>query len=104
MALRDDIRVCRFCADRFCDRLRGWIGLSAAEFHDRSRVAVAPMLFCFPSDAARWADLPPSAVSGVTRRYLGLSSVTAAVADWRGPAARGVFPLPHPAGRNTGWL
>ena len=42
------------------------------------------------------------------RWHLGLrpgsEGVTAAVADWRGPSARGVFPLPHPSWRNTGWL
>jgi uracil-DNA glycosylase len=30
--------------------------------------------------------------------------VTAAVADWRGVAGQGVFPLPHRSWRNTGWL
>ena len=38
------------------------------------------------------------------RWHLDLRDVTQAVADWRGPAARGVFPLPHPSWRNTGWL
>jgi uracil-DNA glycosylase len=38
------------------------------------------------------------------RWHLGLRDVTAAVAGWRGPAEGGVFPLPHPSWRNTGWL
>ena len=38
------------------------------------------------------------------RWHLGLRDLTATVADWRAHAARGVFPLPHPSWRNTGWL
>lgn len=38
------------------------------------------------------------------RWHLGLRDVTAAVAEWRGFAERGVIPLPHPSWRNTGWL
>jgi uracil-DNA glycosylase len=29
--------------------------------------------------------------------------VTAAVRDWRGHLGAGVFPLPHPSWRTTGW-
>jgi uracil-DNA glycosylase len=113
--------------DRSGDRLRDWTGLSAAEFYDLSRVAVVPMAFCFPGYDARGSDLPPPAICAATWRervmeslpevrltllvggaairwHLGLKDVTAAVANWRGPAARGVFPLPHPSWRNTGWL
>jgi uracil-DNA glycosylase len=113
--------------DRSGDRLRDWTGLSEAEFYDLSRVAVVPMAFCFPGYDAKGADLPPPLICASTWReramqslgavrltllvggaairwHLGLKDVTAAVADWRGPAARGVFPLPHPSWRNTGWL
>ena len=38
------------------------------------------------------------------RWHLGRRDVTATVADWRSHAAAGVFPLPHPSWRNTGWL
>jgi uracil-DNA glycosylase len=38
------------------------------------------------------------------RWHLGLRGVTEAVANWRGPAARGVFALPHPSWRTTGWV
>lgn len=108
------------------DRLRGWTGLTEAEFYDLARVAVVPMAFCFPGYDARGADLPPPPVCAATWRervmaslgevhltvllggaairwHLGVQSVSEAVADWRGFAARGVFPLPHPSWRTTGW-
>lgn len=113
--------------DRSGDRLRDWLGLSEAEFYDRGRIAIVPMAFCFPGYDARGADLPPPPVCAATWRgqvmaalgdvplvlavggaairwHLGARDVTAAVADWRGYAARGVIPLPHPSWRNTGWL
>lgn len=113
--------------DRSGDRLRDWMGVSAAEFYDLARVAVVPMAFCFPGYDAKGADLPPPPLCAATWRarvlaelgavpltllvggaairwHLGLRDLTAAVADWRGPAARGVFPLPHPSWRNTAWL
>lgn len=40
-------------------RLRGWMGLTDAEFYDDSRVAVIPMGFCFPGLGANGGDLPP---------------------------------------------
>ena len=113
--------------DRSGDRLRDWMGVTEAEFYDLSRVAIVPMAFCFPGYDAKGADLPPPAICARTWRrpvldmlgaarltllvggaairwHLGLKDVTAAVADWRGPAETGVFPLPHPSWRNTGWL
>ncbi|MFN5997216.1 MAG: uracil-DNA glycosylase family protein [Paracoccaceae bacterium] len=113
--------------DRSGDRLRDWTGLSAPEFYDLSRVAIVPMAFCFPGYDARGADLPPPPICAATWRdrvmqalgpmsltllvggaairwHLGRRDVTRAVADWRGMAGQGVFPLPHPSWRNTGWL
>ncbi len=113
--------------DRSGERLRAWMGVSEAEFYDLGRVAVVPMAFCFPGHDAKAADLPPPPVCAATWRgrvmaglpevrlvlavggaairwHLGARDVAAAVADWRGFAARGVFPLPHPSWRNTGWL
>ncbi|MCU0904906.1 MAG: uracil-DNA glycosylase family protein [Tabrizicola sp.] len=113
--------------DRSGDRLRAWMGVTEAEFYDLDRVAVVPMAFCFPGYDAKGSDLPPPPLCASTWRsqvmavlgevpltllvggaairwHLGLRDVTQAVADWRGPAARGVFPLPHPSWRNTGWL
>lgn len=109
------------------DRLRVWTGLSVPEFYDLSRVAIVPMAFCFPGYDAKGADLPPPAICAQTWRgrvmaalpgvrlrllvggaairwHLGRRDVTTAVAEWRGAAAEGVFPLPHPSWRNTGWL
>jgi uracil-DNA glycosylase len=114
-------------ADASGDRLRDWCGLDADAFYDRARVAIVPMAFCFPGYDARGADLPPPVICAQTWRarvmgslpdvaltllvggaaqrwHLGAGRVTQAVADWRAGAARGIFPLPHPSWRNTGWL
>jgi uracil-DNA glycosylase len=47
-------------------RLRDWLGMDAAEFYDRDRVAIVPMAFCFPGYDAKGADLPPPAICGRT--------------------------------------
>jgi uracil-DNA glycosylase len=110
------------------DRLRDWMGLEAAEFYDRDRIAIVPMAFCFPGYDAKGSDLPPPplcaatwragvmaalprvrlvlAVGGAAMRWhLGTRAPVAhTVADWRSHAAQGTFPLPHPSWRNTGWL
>jgi uracil-DNA glycosylase len=109
------------------DRLRLWTGLSEAEFYDRERVAVVPMAFCFPGYDAKGADLPPPPVCAATWRaevmaglpqvrlvlavggaalrwHLGPGKVADQVAGWPAALVRGVFPLPHPSWRNTGWL
>ena len=109
------------------DRLRGWMGLDRAEFYDRSRIAIVPMAFCFPGYDARGSDLPPPKICAATWRarvleelsevrltlliggaamgwHLGKGSVAGWVADWRAHAAGGIYPLPHPSWRNTGWL
>ena len=113
--------------DRSGERLRDWMGVTEAEFYDLARVAIVPMAFCFPGYDAKGADLPPPPICAATWRvpvlaalggmrltllvggaairwHLGLRDDTKAVADWRVPAVRGVFPLPHPSWRNTGWL
>lgn len=41
------------------DRLRDWMGLDKAIFYDETRVAFAPMGFCFPGHDAAKGDLPP---------------------------------------------
>jgi len=109
------------------DRLRDWTGLAPGDFYDRARVAIVPMAFCFPGYDAKGSDLPPPEICAATWRarvlaalgavpllllvggaairwHLGMRDVTKTVADWRGPAAQGVFPLPHPSWRNTAWL
>jgi uracil-DNA glycosylase len=41
------------------DRLRSWMGVTADEFYDVSRIAIVPMGFCFPGLDAKGGDLPP---------------------------------------------
>ncbi len=112
-------------ADRSGDRLRDWMGIDAATFYDRSRIAIVPMAFCFPGYDAKGSDLPPPAICARTWRarvmaelaprmvllvggyaqswHLGAKSVTQTVANWRDFAPLN-WPLPHPSWRNTGWL
>lgn len=109
------------------DRLRDWMGIDAATFYDRDKLAIVPMAFCFPGYNAKGSDLPPPKICAATWRdrvmaYLGevplvlliggyaqswhlgtRSNVTDTVASWRNHAPH-AFPLPHPSWRNTGWL
>ena len=168
--MRDDLKACTLCAERFAatatghapnpvvwfapgariliasqapglrvhkantpfwdasgKRLRDWLGLDEAQFYDRSKVAIIPMAFCFPGYNAKGADLPPPPVcartwraqslamvpdirltvliGGHAMRYHlpGFSTVTQAVAGWS-DHPQGVFALPHPSWRNTGWI
>jgi len=108
-------------------RLRDWLGLSDDAFYDRTRVAIVPMGFCFPGYNAKGSDLPPPPICARTWRADALAmlpdvsltvliggyamryhlpkftTVTQAVQDWRDHPP-GVFALPHPSWRNTGWL
>ncbi|MFT4015111.1 MAG: uracil-DNA glycosylase family protein [Paracoccus sp. (in: a-proteobacteria)] len=113
-------------ADRSGDRLRDWMGIAPEAFYDKSRIAIVPMAFCFPGYDAKGADLPPPPICAATWRGAvmsqlaprltllvgahaqnwhlgGRASLTRRVADWRAHAP-GIFPLPHPSWRNTGWL
>lgn len=112
--------------DRSGDRLRDWMGISEAQFYDRTKIAIVPMAFCFPGYDGKGANLPPPPICAATWRqqvmdrlrprltllvgghahrwHLGArGSVTQTVAGWRDHAPA-VFPLPHPSWRNTGWL
>lgn len=40
-------------------RLRDWMGIGEDIFYDPTQVAVVPMGFCFPGQAAKGSDLPP---------------------------------------------
>ena len=110
------------------DRLRDWMGIPPEVFYDRSRIAILPMAFCFPGQDVRGADLPPPPLCARTwrapllaqhrklRLVLAIGApairwhlqdrrpVTEVVADWRRLSQQGIFPLPHPSWRNTGWL
>ena len=111
------------------DRLREWMGVSADEFYDVSRIAIVPMGFCFPGLDAKGGDLPPRRECAVHWRgrlfdlmpqieltllvgqyaqnwHLGPRrrvSLTETVAAWRDhlPSA---IPLPHPSWRNNAWI
>lgn len=108
-------------------RLRAWLGLDEEAFYDRSRVAIIPMAFCFPGYNAKGSDLPPPAICAKTWRKAALNTVpdialtvligghamryhlpdfttvTDTVRQWE-RLPQGVFALPHPSWRNTGWL
>jgi uracil-DNA glycosylase len=102
------------------------MGVTEAEFWDRSQIAFVPMAFCFPGYGKSGNDLPPPAICARTWRadvmallgevrltvivggaaarwHLGPGKVTDRVAGWRDLAPQ-VFALPHPSWRNTGWL
>ena len=113
--------------DRSGDRLRSWMGISRDQFYDRDLVSVLPTAFCFPGYDAKGSDLPPPPVCWETwhgevlaqigqpavqliigkyaiARHLGeRGPLSEIVARWR-ERAPGVFVLPHPSWRNTGWL
>jgi uracil-DNA glycosylase len=111
------------------DRLRAWMGIDKAAFHDPDFIAILPMGFCYPGTGAS-GDLPPRPECAATWRERlleqlpsieltlvigtyaqawhlkpagGGASLTATVAAWREHGAR-VLPLPHPSPRNNGWL
>jgi uracil-DNA glycosylase len=116
------------------DRLRTWMGVTAEEFYDVTRIAIVPMGFCFPGLDDKGGDLPPrrECAPAWRQRLFDLmpaielillvggyaqawhlrdgptTGVTATVQDWRRIAAVGrsprLLPLPHPSWRNSGWL
>lgn len=109
------------------DRLRKWMDVSEEVFYDRNRMAIVPMAFCFPGYSAKGSDLPPPAICARTWRadvlamlpdirltlvigghamkyHLGQKlPVTEAVRRLQDVQA-GIFVLPHPSWRNSGWL
>ncbi|MEZ5716275.1 MAG: uracil-DNA glycosylase family protein [Paracoccaceae bacterium] len=109
------------------DRLRDWLGVGREAFYDRTRFAIVPMAFCFPGYDAKGSDLPPPKLCAETwhervmaglpdlqlkilvggyahRWHLGTRrGVTELTRAWR-DLPGGVFALPHPSWRNTGWL
>lgn len=110
------------------DRLRRWLGLERETFYDERRIAIVPMGFCYPG-TGRSGDLPPRpecAPSWHPRLLAGLPAIRLIllvglyahryylpewrrlplgqrVARWREVPAM-FLPLPHPSGRNNGWL
>lgn len=112
------------------DRLRDWMGIDRAAFYDASQIAVVPMGFCFPGNDDAGGDLPPMKRCAATWREAVLSqlpkirltllvgnyahawhlgkrrarTLTDTVRAWRDYAGEGMFALPHPSWRNSGWL
>lgn len=110
------------------DRLRSWLGVSKETFYDPACFAIVPMGFCYPGTGSG-GDLPPRRECAprwhgellsrlakpklvlyvgayALRHYLAdhwNGRVTDLVAAWREVGPR-VVPLPHPSGRNQGWL
>lgn len=110
------------------------MGVTDEEFYDVSRIAVAPMGFCFPGQDAKGGDLPPRRecaplwrprlMAALTQlevvllvgRYaiawhLGKEAgdnVSQTVADWQRVTSASsqpqYWPLPHPSWRNNAWL
>lgn len=116
-------------ADASGRRLRDWMGLDAAIFHDESQVAILPMGLCYPGKdkggdapprpecAPLWHDkvlqhLPKRRLTILIgayaqARYLGpsrKSSVRTTLIAWRDYVGDGFFPLVHPSPRNQVWL
>lgn len=109
------------------DRLRDWLGVTRAQFHDPTCFAILPMGFCYPGQgrsgdrpprpecAPRWrapllqalAQLQLTLVIGqyALAHHLPDESdgLTVAVRHWQRhqPA---VMPLPHPSPTNNRWL
>lgn len=116
------------------DRLRTWLGVTAEEFYDQTRLAIVPMGFCFPGLDAKGGDLPPrrecaptwhaQVFAAMPRVELILlvgthaqrwhmpqtakAGMTETVRNWRqilGARALPRFlPLPHPSWRNNAWI
>jgi uracil-DNA glycosylase len=110
------------------ERLRHWMGLDREQFYDESRIAIVPMGYCYPG-RGKSGDLPPKSACAelwlerllahlsavqltlligkyAQAHYLGphrKTTLTSTVRAWRDymPA---YLPLPHPSGRNNGWL
>lgn len=109
------------------DRLRNWMGVDRPTFYDASRIALVPMAFCYPGTGES-GDLPPPPICANTwrTRLLDLvpnlrftllcgrfaidwhlqckdETLSSVVRRWRELGGR-VVPVPHPSGRNNGWL
>jgi uracil-DNA glycosylase len=110
------------------NRLRDWLGISRDEFYDASKIALAPMGFCFPG-TGKGGDLPPRKECAEAWRKPVLEqlenieltlvigqyaldwhiadgkkmTLTDRVASWQS-FMPDMLPLPHPSPRNNRWL
>lgn len=107
------------------ERLRGWMGVTRAEFYDAERIAILPTGLCYPGRGAS-GDLPPRRecaplwrdrlLATLSRVELTLLVGGHAQDSMLGPGAVGervarfrdhlpdVFPLPHPSWRVQVWM
>lgn len=111
-------------------RLREWMGVDDKIFYDSSKIAIVPMGFCFPGYDKSGGDIPPMKrcaqtwhrdlmaalpnirikllVGGYAQKWhLGKRrqrNLTETVKQWQSYASEGLFTLPHPSWRNTGWI
>jgi uracil-DNA glycosylase len=111
------------------DRLRNWLGLTPEQFYDPRRIAIIPMGFCYPGNAAsgdnpprpecapRWheklnAYLPEITLTLLLGQYaqayyLGdrrKATLGDTVKAWKEYLPLGYLPLAHPSPRNQPWL
>lgn len=111
-------------SDTSGDRLREWMGVSADEFYDETKVAIVPMGFCYPGRAPG-GDAPPRPecaplwrsrlLSHMPRLRLTLLVGTHAQTYTLGPGKMiervmrfqdylpAIFPMPHPSWRSRHW-
>ena len=110
------------------------MNISPGVFYDETRIAIAPMGFCFPGQDSKGADLPPRPECARQWRQRLMQHLTSvdlillvgiyaqrwALSDARGQTLaeivragprtltqnRGIcaVPIPHPSWRNTAWL
>lgn len=112
-------------SDASGDRLREWMGVSADEFYDESRVAILPMGLCYPGRLPGGGDAPPRPECAPLWRgrllahmpdlrltllvgahaqtdALGRGKMTERVMGFRDHLPT-MFPLPHPSWRTRHW-
>lgn len=109
-------------------RLRQWLDMDEATFYDESRIAIAPIGFCYPGTMANGGDYPPRKAcaprwhpalqeafanveltllvgSYAQAFYLGKArrkNMTETVRAWR-DYLPDFLPTPHPSWRTTAW-
>ena len=112
-------------SDASGDRLREWMGVSADQFYDESKIAILPMGLCYPGREPSDGDAPPRPECAPLWRgrllahmpdlHLTLLVGTHAQTDVLGPGRMtgrvmgfqqylpAIFPLPHPSWRSRHW-
>ena len=112
-------------SDASGDRLREWMGASADQFYDESKIAILPMGLCYPGRQSGGGDAPPRPECAPLWRgrllahmpdlRLTLLVGTHAQTDVLGPGKMTervmsfrdylptIFPLPHPSWRSRHW-